>query len=439
MRKLLGFLFLLIVGLFSSCTNELPYNYQAIELVKRPDVIAYSGNYQFGTSSRSANVNGNLWYQNWDRPTNVTEDEIAKVLAVVAEPRVGATNTIHIDWENYWVQQVYTGETVYEDGYKNSIGTGSSHMNHLLAYNKNVEVWWPEHTYGGYEHINNFNNGSNNTIYVDDVTGEQFIGTTLMTDMNAEGITNQFGYNNSTDSKDHFEYIIVEVDGSYYVCFDFYATHPEGQDANKNMDVERDWVFNDWIVKISPAYHKGETPKEPEVSNPEIPVIDNEVEVNLSINDELDNGDYTSSHLSIHVRAATDVEVFIPVPMEYYCQADDMAIVMKHEPNHMIHGGPFVTEYKLKDSDLVVTLTVAFEPEGIRITTNGITQEVIDWCQEKCQDGITFEVWNYFNDNITRELLKKYLDKSTIRFLDGTPEYKNTINNEKDCTVSELN
>jgi hypothetical protein len=106
---------------------------------------------------------------------------------------------------------------------------------------------------GGYEHINNFNTGNNNTVYTDDETHEQFIGTTLMVNMESDGRTEQFGYHNSVDSKDHFEYIILYIDGAYYVGFDFSASHPEGQEANKNMDVERDWIFNDWIVKISPA------------------------------------------------------------------------------------------------------------------------------------------------------------------------------------------
>lgn len=221
---------------------------------------------------RGFDVNGNLWYQNWERPTNVTEDEIAKVVAEFSKVRVNAVNDIHIDWNNYWVQQVYTGTTHYQDGYGNDI-LGSSKMNKLIAYSsKEMKTicYWPredelvDKTSGFYEHVNNFNSGANNTTYTDDETGQQYVGTTLMTDMYAEGIVNQFGYHNSTDSQDHFEYIILEIDGSYYVGFDFYAQHPQGQEANKNMDVERDWIFNDWIVKISPAMLKGSTPT-PEV------------------------------------------------------------------------------------------------------------------------------------------------------------------------------
>ena len=481
-------------GLLTSCSNEFePSDVNSGSmLVKAPKVVAYSGDHFWnGYGTRGANVNGNLWYQEWDRPTNVTEEEIQKVLEEASKVRKGIKNDVVIPFENYWVQQVWTGTTEYTDGYGNNIGTGSSHMNHLLAYNQNYqeEIWWPEHIIkeGGYEHINNFNNGSNNTEYTDDETREKFIGTTLMTGMSCPSDNfEQFGYHNSTDSKNHFEYIVLEIDGEYYVCFDFYATHPEGQDANKNMDVERDWVFNDWIVKITPAYHKGQTPTDPNPGNgdddnpgedkpkcdecghpshdsgncedpdcdsevcnpqdgdsevgetPETPETpgDNvnkgfdEVEINLSL-DNKDADDIRESHLSMHVRSATDVKVFIPVPKQYYCEADDMAIVLDHTIE-FVHGGPYVTEYNINGN--IVTLNVEFSEEGITIWTDGITQDVIDYCFETYGDGITFEVWNYFNDPETGnpllsiEELKWYLNHSTVEFLDKIPgQYINSF------------
>jgi hypothetical protein len=207
--------------------------------------------------TRAHDVNGNLWYQKYQRPANITQEERDKVIDEFSIQRIGATNAYNITWENYYVQQVYKGESEYVDGNGNSIGTASSKMNHLIAYNSNYvqEIWWPQRMtiQGGYEHINNFNSGNNNTVYTDDETHEQYIGTTLMVNMESDGRTEQFGYHNSVDSKNHFEYIILYIDGAYYVGFDFSASHPEGQEANKNMDVERDWIFNDWIVKISPA------------------------------------------------------------------------------------------------------------------------------------------------------------------------------------------
>jgi hypothetical protein len=267
MKKIL--LLLSLIVCFASCSKteflndyneikEAQYN-QAFE--SNFGKIANNHDWGFGVvdygTTRAANVNGNLWYQDWVRPVNITDEEKTKVVAEFSKVRKNEVNSVHIDWNNYWVQQVYKGEATYNDGFGNSIGVASSNMNKLIAYNANYKeiVWWPEYKEieGGYEHVNNFNDGNNTIEYTDDVTHEKFIGTTLMVNMNAEGIVDQFGYHNSVDSKDHFEYIILEIDGAYYVGFDFYATHPEGQEANKNMDVARDWIFNDWIVKISPA------------------------------------------------------------------------------------------------------------------------------------------------------------------------------------------
>lgn len=450
LKNYLGFSCLIGLLCMNSCTNEVPIAIAngELNLCAEPKTVAYSGAHVL-----SADVNGNLWYQNWDRPTNITQEEIDKVVAEFSKVREGVTNSIHIDWTNYWVQQVFTGTQTYNDGYGNNIGTGSSHMNHLLAYNSNHTEWDGSH----YEHINNFNSGSNNTTYVDDETHEQFFGTTLMTDMYAEGIIDQFGYHNSTDSKNHFEYIILEIDGYYYVGFDFYANGTQEYPANKNMDVERDWVFNDWIVRICPAYHKGETPstdsKNEQVTPPltdndnAIKDWDDEVEVNLSADNK--NNENLESHLSIHVRAATDVEIIIPIPMQYYCEADDMAIVQKHDENYMIHGGPYKTSYTFKDEQdntLVVALNIDFEETYIRIWTEGINQEVIDFCSRHYNDGITFEVWNYFNEELSKEELLQYLNQSTIEFLDKLPSaYINAFGevgdskNEDDCTVSIIN
>ena len=86
-------------------------------------------------ATRAANVNGNQWYQNWGRPTNVTEEERAKVVEEFSKKRVGEKNTISVTWKNFWVQQVYKGETTYTDGFGQNIGlvgeTGQAFGAHL--------------------------------------------------------------------------------------------------------------------------------------------------------------------------------------------------------------------------------------------------------------------------------------------------------------------
>lgn len=449
---------------FTSCADDkkesVVENF-VISPIKKPDFIAYSGHNMIGSSfmehaTKAANVNGNLWYQNWERPVNVTDQERDKVVEEFSKVREGEHNTIQVTWHDFWVQQVYKGEATYTDGYGSSIGRGSDHMNHLLAFNNiktTVISWWPyeeaETAFeGAYEHINNFNSGNNTTDYTDDVTHEHFYGTTLMTNIGTDGRDEQFGYHNSTDSKDHYEYIILKIDGSYYIGFDFFANGTVEYPANKNMDVDRDWIFNDWIVKISPAQRIGAEPVDPDLeggsgSGGEDPIFiptpsDGEVEVNLSVNDKLDDGDYIATKLSIHVRDTTDVEIYIPVPAQFYCNADDMYIIINHQIQ-MAYGNTEVT-YDIDGSE--VKSIVQFEEGGIRITTQGITAQVLRYLRDNYFDGVSFEIWNYYNETVSRDELKPYLDNSTVDFKDNNPgQYVNAISalngvaNPWDCTV----
>lgn len=270
-----GAMALICNGFMTSCSEDLG-DYSSLEEAKKAQFAqnfekfygtpAANQDWGFGDATlsatrartRSVNVNGNLWYQNWERPVNVTTDEAAKVLAEFSKKRENSTNTITINWNNYWVHQVHQSNNSYLNGYGQSTGDIHAHMNKIIAYNTSSSNYY-------YEHVNNFNNGTNTTVYTDDETKQQYIGTTLMLDMGTNASNNnQFGYHNTEDSKDHFEYFIIagaDIDASlagyYYVGFDYCATPPAGQEANKNMLVNRDWIYNDWIVRISPATAKG--------------------------------------------------------------------------------------------------------------------------------------------------------------------------------------
>lgn len=264
---------LALVGIVSmtSCQNDME-NYSSPEEAKKA-VFAENFKNFYGTpnpnqdwgfadaslasvkaQTRAHNVNGNLWYQNWERPVNVTSSEAQKVLAAFSVKRENQTNAITINWNNYWVHQVHQSNNSYLDGYGQNTGDIHESMNKIIAYNTSGSPYY-------HEHVNNFNNGTNEVEYTDDETGQKYVGTTLMVNMGTNAsATNQFGYHNTKDSKDHFEYFIIagaDIDASlagyYYVGFDFCASPPAGQEANKNMLINRDWIYNDWIVRISPA------------------------------------------------------------------------------------------------------------------------------------------------------------------------------------------
>ena len=201
-------------------------------------------------STRSHNVNRNEWANNFVIPPNVTENERNLVVAEFSKERVGAVNTENVNWADYFIYEVYKGEDTYHDGFGQEL-KGSDHMNHLQVKKAAGDLLPPDNDC--WEHANDFNNGDHYAKW------GNIEGATLMLNSG----TLDFAYHNSRDSKYHMEYIIIpgsKIDPSlanfYYVGFDFYATHPEGQESNKNMDVERNWKFNDWIVRISPAEFK---------------------------------------------------------------------------------------------------------------------------------------------------------------------------------------
>lgn len=209
-----------------------------------------------------------------------------------------------------------------------------------------------------------------------------------------------------------------------------------------------DWIdfdYQDWVFFVDPALKTVPSDdKLPDFANPpteedepDVEKRHNEVEVNLALEDK----GPLSSHLSLHVRHSTDVEIFIPVPDRFYCEADDMAIVENKKGDLLVHGGPFRTEYDINGN--IVSLNVEFIPDGIRIWTDGINEDVIGYCQEHYGDGITFEVWNYFNETVLRDELLNLLNLATVRFLDSEPDsYINAFTdaggrrNPDDCTVS---
>lgn len=287
-----------------SCSNDEVFNPNA----DSKDVIAYNSNFikkygqpaadqdwgfdAFTTRAVYANLNmlGNTIAgglniyapKNVDDPS-VNSRETELVVAEFSIRHPGVVNELNINFTDFFVHQVYKGDSkdyegnYYKDGFGNNVQNASSNMNHLQCMKNitlaDVTAEVGDNTgcvtigNGFMEHIYNFNSGNNtNSVNVDNQSGTSpgatIKGATLMLNSG----TNDFAYHNSTDSKYHNEYIIIagaDIDpslaGYYYVGFDFYAhgTDKPGQSANKNMDVERDWVFNDWIVRISPAQFAG--------------------------------------------------------------------------------------------------------------------------------------------------------------------------------------
>ena len=237
------------------------------------------------TTTRSANVNRNEWGTgkgiggNVAVPKNVNDpsvnsNERTLVYNYFNQKREGAVNQNNVNWSDYFITEVWKGEDSYYDdnqyNWKEVAGqqpvkgslkdgatknvTGSNNMNHLQVRYGDGSIDADGKLVGAWEHANDFNKGNHSSEY-NTIKGHTYMQNSGTLD---------FAYHNTTDSKYHNEYIIIpgaEIDpslaGYYYVGFDFYANggyvDGNGIMQQKNMRVDRDWVFTDWIVRISPA------------------------------------------------------------------------------------------------------------------------------------------------------------------------------------------
>jgi hypothetical protein len=258
--------------------------------------------------------------------------------------------------------------------------------------------------------------------------------------------------NNFSLKTEHYRYFYIEYEGktALYLGYDFAAFK-----SAQGLDLPGDGIYNDWVLKITP--YTAPVVEDPDVDEDPVPnnegpaptqiVGKGEVEVNLSVNAAKVEGDYIASKLSIHVRDTSDVEVFLPVRAEFYCDTDDMNIVLSHRLEQVAYNTARTNSMSMEIAGQTVTLTVTYEADGIRVTTSGINATVLKYLRETYGDGLTFEVWNYYHSNlITRDVLQESLNLSTVEFLDGrVGKYINAFGkvdeapNPLDCTVFPIN
>ena len=431
-KSLMLMLAALAVGMVSSCSNddESSSSYK-IKPVKSPDFVMYSGKTvlksTFGNVGTRATVNVDYFkiqdfgggksewmhstypvlYQYFDnapaktdRDEQVSTDEYNYVMNYIkTHPDEGGKECT---LTTYFIQNAGSSDDTYELAFMNGDAVhhtqnavGGNHMDYFMLNG---------------DHVNDYNahNGPR----------------ALCVDIPVVNPTYHETYGTEENTKtDAYKFYYIEYNGktACYLCFDYRMKKYD----NGMCDFKGDGVYNDWVIKLIPADGSDAVaPTDPVIDPIILPTeTGGEVEINLSVNDKKDEGDYIATKLSLHVRDTTDVEVFIPVPAEFYCDADDMNIVLTHEVE-MAYGSTPVT-YNVEGT--VVTATVTFENGGIRVTTQGITADVLKYLRTTYGDGITFEVWNYFNDSITRETLKPYLDKSTVTFITDTKRYVNAF------------
>ena len=231
MKKILVFLigFLLISCGHDSVNYQNPQELKEIQyeqaFEKAFGKISPTQTWGFKQATRSTYPNSNMWEsEGYNVPGAITSDEINDVLKVFNKKGKESYESL-VDWDCFFVQHVYGSH---------------SNMDYLCAYDptghKEILYGLPEYNYQPHEvisyddHIFNFN-ATNGSIQ-------------LM--LNSS--TQRFGFHSSQDSKMHYWFRMEEINGSYYVGIDYEAT---GQWSNQQE--ARDYIYNDWIIKVSPG------------------------------------------------------------------------------------------------------------------------------------------------------------------------------------------
>lgn len=198
----------------------------------KPYVANFDNEGNFAGFTRSAFTNKNQYadiYDNIQLDPLENGDEIEVVSNWFATHKSPAT--VNVNWSDFFVWQV------------SSTDAGKSHMDQL----------WCGATKESMEHVNNFNAGN-----CEDGT---WVGHAMV--MVNSG-TLQWAYQESLTDGDHTVYdhfvcipgYVIDPDNpnvrdNYYVGMDYEAT---GTDPNQHVD--RDYLYNDWIVRINPGEYK---------------------------------------------------------------------------------------------------------------------------------------------------------------------------------------
>ena len=437
-------------GMFASCNSESGYDEpevnpnSAIKLAKAPDFILYSGgNVLANTSAVKTNgmrgvaimVGSNYYkvqdynadkskWSDWektnravlyqyidnapaktDRGEQVSQAEYEYVMNYLKNhPNEGGTVC---NLTTYYIQNVGSSKDAYTVAFTN--GSSVHHTATIIGGNQ-MDYFQIDGV-----HVNDYNASNGPRALLVDIpmvnpSYHESWGTIDQIKINA------------------YRYYYIEYNGktACYLCFDYQVKKWD----NGNLDFQGDGVYSDWVIKLTPAdgtdaVDPDKKPVDP-IVEPTEPGLGN-IEVNLTVNEEKTTDDYIATKLSIHVRDTSDVEVFIPVSSEYYCDKDDMYIVKSHQYDQYLYNENATSSMTYNINGTDITLTVKYEVGGIRVTTQGINADVLKYLRENYNDGLTFEVWNYFNSTITRPQLKTLLDQSTVTFTANPGTYVNAF------------
>ena len=196
--------------------------------------------------TRGANTNSNEWANYLTVPTRLTDaqkDVVRKWFQNHKNPQ-----GLNVNWSDFFVEQVYKGgtktegsqspETYYtlKDGVQTQTTvTGSNHMDWLACGSDATP---------SSEHINNFNNGNGDIMYMYDYNTTCF------------GFHDSYGDNHFENTYYYDSYVLIPGDiidpivaGMYFVGFDYKTAKYD----NGEIRVNPDGYYSDWIIRVVPG------------------------------------------------------------------------------------------------------------------------------------------------------------------------------------------
>ena len=213
-----------------------------------PQTANYDKDGNFTGFTRAAMPNANQWGMTMYVPEEMTEAQKAKVKKYFDETKL--SQGISVNWSDFFVHQVSQTEK-------------GKQMNFLYC---------GAEKFAAKDHVNNFNGGSS--------TDKKNVGVEPQDENNArqvdyyDGImlvqnssTNLFAFHNSYDDtyyEDNFIMISGEmideaypeapsVAGMWFVGFDY--EHDKTKMGENDIE-ERDYYFNDWVIRVSPGFYR---------------------------------------------------------------------------------------------------------------------------------------------------------------------------------------
>ena len=196
--------------------------------------------------TRAANPNSNEWANYLIVPTRLTDaqkDVVRKWFQTHKNPQGQKVN-----WSDFFVEQVYKGGTNTEGSHSpeiyNTLKDGVETQNKVTGSNQMDWLACGSDATPSSEHINNFNNGNGDIMYMYDYNTTCF------------GFHDSYGDNHFENTYYYDSYVLIPGDiidpivaGMYFVGFDYKTAKYD----NGEIRVNPDGYYSDWIVRVVPG------------------------------------------------------------------------------------------------------------------------------------------------------------------------------------------